>query len=169
MTSAGIFGPKLSGKTTLAKVLSKQYWQKAQIRSLVLDINNDGEEWGEHALVFSDEDKFWEAVWKTQKCVIIVDEGSTTISRDRSLIPVFTRMRHCLHTLIVVGHDGTDLLPIMRRQLDTVYLFRQPKSAAKIWAENFAQDGLLQTVSLKQYEFISFTSFGVLQRSKLKI
>lgn len=163
----GVFGPTVSGKTTLAIKISEQYWKQHQVRSLVLDPYEDT--WGEHALVFTDEDKFWEAVWKTRDSLVIVEESSTTIQRDKKLIPIFTRLRHNGHSLMVIGHSGMDLLPIMRQQLTTVYLFRQPKSAASVWAENFANDGLLQTMELSQYEFIHFESYGIPRKNKLKL
>lgn len=167
MHSAGIFGPKLSGKTTLAKYLSRQYWQKHKIRSLVLDINN--EQWGENAWVTDDNDKFWDAVWKTNNSLVLVDEASSTIKRDQTLIPVFTRLRHLNHKLIVIGHNGMNLLPIMREQFDTLYLFRQPEKAAKVWAETFTQTELLAAVNLQQHEFLHTQLFGKPKKMKLDL
>ena len=152
MVSAGIFGPKLSGKTTLAKKISLFYWRECQQRTLCLDINM--EKWGDHCLVIEDEEKFWSMVWQTKDCLIIVDEASSTINRDKSFIPVFTRLRHLRHRLVVIGHSGTNLLPAMREQLDTLFLFRQPEKAAEIWANTFTEKGLLQATELKQYEYI---------------
>lgn len=165
MYSAGIFGPKLSGKTTLAKYLSRQYWQRHKIRSLVLDINS--EQWGEQAWTTEDNDKFWDAVWKTSDSLVIVDEASSTIKRDQTLIPVFTRLRHLRHKLIVIGHNGMNLLPIMREQFDTLYLFRQPEKAAKVWAETFTQTELLEAVQLNQHEFLQTELFGKPRKFKL--
>lgn len=165
--SAGIFGPKLSGKTTLAKHLSREYWRKYKMRSLVLDINN--EEWGEQAWMTDNDDKFWEAVWKTKASLIIVDEASSTIKRDKTLIPVFTRLRHLNHKLIVIGHNGMNLLPIMREQFDTLYLFRQPESAAKVWSETFTQVELIQAVELNQHEFLSTQLFSKPVKRKLDL
>jgi hypothetical protein len=169
MMSGGVFGPKLSGKTTLAMHLSKQYWTKRQIRSIVLDINN--EPWGDHALVFKEgeEEKFWETVWNNKNFLIIVDEASSTIKRDKSLIPVFTRLRHLNHKLLVIGHNGINLLPIMREQFDTLYLFRQPEKAAKIWAETFTQKELIEAVDLQQHEFLQTQLFGKPKKLKLKL
>jgi hypothetical protein len=152
MTSCGIAGPKLSGKTTLAKHLCLEYWRREKVRSLVLDINND--KWPEGCLVMVDEDKFWEVVWKAKGCLVVVDEASTVIQRDKELIPVFTRMRHLQHRLIVICHSAADLLPQMREQFDTLYLFRQSKRSADIWAETFTQDRLNEASELGQYEFI---------------
>lgn len=158
MTNGGIFGPKLSGKTTLARALSKQFWQKEQRRTLVLDPHL--EPWGEHAKAFDNEDDFWKAVWNVQNCLVIVEEAAATIRRERSLVPVFTRLRHNNHKLLVIGHSGMDLLPVMRQQLDLIFLFRQPKSAATVWAETFTEDRLTQSTTLKQYQFIRCELYG---------
>jgi molybdopterin-guanine dinucleotide biosynthesis protein len=166
MINGGIFGPKLSGKTTLAKALSKQFWQQEQRRTLVLDPH--GEVWGEHAMVFTDEAKFWKAVWSVQNCLVIVEEAAATIRRERTLVPVFTRMRHNNHKLLVIGHSGMDLLPVMRQQLDMIFLFRQPESAAKVWSETFTEKGLLQSQELKQYEFIRCAMYHPPQKMKLQ-
>jgi len=157
MINGGIFGPKLSGKTTLAKKLSRDFFFREGRTCLVLDPHL--EEWGKHCHVTADEEKFWPVVWSKQHCLIIVEEVAATIRRERELVPVFTRMRHCHHKLVVIGHSGTDLLPVMRQQLDVIYLFRQPPSAAKIWAENFCQEGLLASTELRQYEFLRGTAY----------
>ncbi len=163
MTSAGIFGPKLSGKTTLARQLSVEYWRKNKMRSLILDPHL--ESWGGQAWVTDNEEKFWEAVWKTKNCLVIVEEAAATIRRERNLVPVFTRLRHREHKLIVIGHSGMDLLPVMRQQFDTIYLFRQPKSAAVVWSETMTEPGLIDAVELDQYEFI----YGRLYQTPVKI
>jgi hypothetical protein len=168
MTRAGIFGISLSGKTTLAKQISLQYFKKNKIESLVLDPHE--EVYGEHAKVFSDEELFWQAVWvEGEPKLIIVDEAAATIRRERDLVPVFTRLRHLKHKLIVVGHNGTDLLPVMRQQFDTLYLFRQPFKAAEIWADLFSNDGLLEAANLNQYEFIYCQLYNLCRKLKLTI
>ena len=146
--------------------LSRQYYVSQNMRSLVLDPH--AETWGGQALVLTDEAKFWETVWKTQNCLIIVEEAAATIRRERELVPVFTRLRHNKHKLLIVGHSGMDLLPVMRQQLDELYLFRQPQSAANVWAETFTQDGLLQAVNLKQFEFLHTRLYGEPRRLRLK-
>lgn len=167
MTSGGIFGPKLSGKTTLAKALSAQYWLRFRLRSLVLDIN--GENWGPHALVIHNESEFWPKVWQSRGGLVIVEEASTTIARNQELIPLFTRLRHSGHKLLVVGHSGMNLLPAMRQELDTLYLFRQPEDAAKMWARTFANPRLIEAGNLNQYEFLFMRSYGQPSRCRLKI
>lgn len=165
MTNGGIFGPKLSGKTTLARCLSVEYWKKYKIRTLVLDPHL--EPWGEQAWATNDEEKFWNAVWKCHRSLIVVEEAAATIRRERELVPVFTRMRHCSHKLLVIGHSGMDLLPVMRQQLDVLFLFRQPEQAAKIWASTFAETGLMAATELQQYEFLRCQLFKKPLKMKL--
>ncbi len=173
MESAGIFGPKLSGKTTLAKELSRQYWERSQRRSLVLDPNL--EEWGPHAWVTDDEEKFWSAVWKNsvfkpaKPSLVIVEEAAETINRDKGLTSVFTRLRHLNHKLIVIGHSGENLLPIMRQQLDTLYLFRQSPDDAERWARSMTQEGFLTAAELEQYEFLFGERFKPPVKRKLSL
>lgn len=154
MESAGIFGPKLSGKTTLAKELSRQYWLRSRRRSLVLDPNL--ENWGPWSWVTGDEEKFWRVVWKQtgKPSLVIVEEAAETINRDKGLTAVFTRLRHLNHKLIVIGHSGENLLPIMRQQLDTLYLFRQSPDDAERWARSMTQEGFLRAKELRQFEFL---------------
>lgn len=173
MESAGIFGPKLSGKTTLAKELSRQYWIKQHRRSLVLDPNL--EDWGTQAWVTDDEEKFWTQVWrqpvigKAKPSLVIVEEAAETINRDKGLIRVFTRLRHLNHKLIVIGHSGENLLPIMRQQFDTLYLFRQSPDDAERWARSMTQEGFLDAALLEQYEFLYGERFKPPVKRKLDL
>lgn len=154
-----ILGPTLCGKSTLGKSLSQQWWLKRRIKSLVLDIT-ESTDWGSQALVFSDQDSFWHAVWTSEGCLILCDEAAETINRRKDLIPVFTRMRHNRHSLIVMGHNGVSLLPIMRQQVSTIFLFRQSKKAAEIWVEEFVDERLFRCTTLNQYEFVQCHRFG---------
>lgn len=160
MINGGIFAPKLSGKTTLAIHLSAKFWRDESRPTLVLDPYLHENVWGKNAWVTADEDVFWQAVWKKENCLVIVDEASSTIKRERELIPVFTRLRHNQHKLLVIGHSAVDLLPEMRQQLDEVYLFRQSKKAAAIWAEQFTDERVLDSANLNQYEFLHVKLFN---------
>jgi hypothetical protein len=168
LTNGGIFGPKLSGKTTLAVQVSRLHWIRHRMRSLVLDpwLTN----FGPQAWVTKDEDAFWRATWSAKEgSLVIVDESTRMIARNQDLIPVFTELRHKHHKLLVIGHDGVNLLPIMRAQIDTLYLFRSTKKAATIWAENFTQDGLLEAMQLGQHEFLFTVSYGRPRRFRLQL
>lgn len=166
MENAGIFGPSKSGKTTLAKALSAEFWRTKKLKSIVLDPHLD-KDWGAHALVFADEVKFWSVVWASDHCVVIVEEATQTINRNQDLNKVFTAIRHNYHSLIVVGHNGTSLLPIMRQQLEKLYLFLHSPKAAKIWVEETACQDLFQATTLNQYEFLYYKRFTPVRKLKL--
>lgn len=162
---AGIFGPSQSGKTTLAKALSAEYWNAHKIKSLVLDPWL--EDWGKHAVVMADEEKFWASVWASTHCLVIVEEATQTINRDRDLTKVFTAIRHQHHKLIVVGHSGSSLLPVMRQQLETLFLFLQSQKSAQIWVEETACPDLIQATTLGQFEFLHYQRFKPVKRLRL--
>lgn len=157
MHRGGIFGPSLSGKSTLAKQLSITYWQQFKMFSIVLDPTR--QQWGPHAKVFTDEALFWQTVWSSKRCLVIVEESSETINRNADLIPVFTRLRHEFHVLLVVGHSGASLLPVMRQQFDTLFLFLQSKKSARDWAEDACCEDLRSATTLKQYEFLHYQRY----------
>ena len=169
MIRGGIFGISLSGKTTLAKHLSAGYFHKGNLNSLVLDPHE--ENYGEHAEVLGieNEDLFWQKVWEAeQPYLVIVDEASATLRREREMVPVFTRLRHKKHRLLVLGHKSTDLLPVMREQLDTLYLFRQSATSADEWADLFGEKELISCSNLSQYEYIFCQLYGKPKKCLLK-
>jgi hypothetical protein len=151
--NAGIFGMIQSGKTTLAKKISLYYAGTGR-PTLVLDPQDTI--WGAHATKFglSQEKEFFEAAWKNQNCLIVVDEAAATIRRERELIPIFTRLHHNGHRILVVGHGGADLLPTMRRQLNQIFLFRQSADEAREWAREFTQESVFQSAQLMQFQYL---------------
>lgn len=157
MIVGGIFGPKKSGKTTLARHLAVQYWELEGRRSLVLDPNNS--DWPDCCLQLPSEEIFWNTCWRTKNCLIICDDAAASIARDGDLTDVFTRINHNGHKLLVVGHNGTNLLPTMREQMDVLYLFRATPKAAGYWYDVFGQEEILQSNQLKRYEFLHIENY----------
>lgn len=170
MKRISIAGASECGKTTLAIHLSKAYWKNLKIPSLVLDPWKNENQWGGQAWVTTDEDKFWDAVWSREGHLVIVDEASSMIARDRELIPVFTKIRHQKHTLIVICHDATDLLPTMRRNLNEIFLFCQPAKAIPMWQQDLpTMRGLEGASSLQKFEFLHCKAFEAAKPLKLKL
>lgn len=161
----GIFGPSECGKTTLAIQLSREFFRKDGMKSLVLDPYKDN--WGEHAMVISDSDQFWAAVEASTHCVVIIDEATFTIDRNRDLTKFFTSIRHNFHKLIVCGHAGSNLLPIMRQQLETLCLFFTDEDSAKVWAKVTGRKELLEAINLQQFEFLFYRRFQPVKKVKL--
>lgn len=172
MEQIGVFGPSKSGKTTLVKALCREFYRQKHLKTIALDPHRDkpGQPpWGPHAVVFTDEKQFWETVWASKHCVVAVDEATQTIARDKDKENVFTAIRHNFHHLIVIGHNGTSLTPIMRQQLEVLFLFLQSTKAAKIWIEETACEDLIQCVRLGRYEFIRYARFEPVTKHKLAV
>ncbi len=164
MIVGGIFGPKKSGKTTLARKLAESYWHKENRSSLVLDPNLD--DWptccwqpptGTHAA--EREEIFWHTVWSTQNHLIICDDAANSIDRNPELNDIFTRINHNGHKLLVIGHSGVNLLPQHRQQLDIVYLFRNTQESGKWWYDVFGYKECLAINSLQRYQFLQVEQY----------
>ncbi len=164
----GCFGRGYSGKTFLNKHLSRQYWNSAGVKSIVLDPNMETD-WGPQAFVTNDEEKFWDMVWKKETgCALFVEEAAESIARDRDKTGLFTRVRHRGHRLHVSGHSGTNLTPEQRGQLHVLYLFQQSAKGAKIWEETFMDTRIAECVNLAQYEFLYCRLWGDNGRNLVK-
>jgi hypothetical protein len=157
MKLGGIFGTTLCGKTTLAVELSRNYFTQKGIRTLALDPHRAN--WGKGGWGTTNEEEFWRVVWARRGHLVIVEDASLTINRDRGLMPLFTQIRHNEHRLLIVGHSGSDLLPGMRKQFDTVYLFQQDKDSIKEWKKIFPKGEIDRAFSLEQYHFLRVRSF----------
>lgn len=160
----GVFGPGQSGKTTLVKAMVKAL-AKEGFKSMAIDPN--GEDWGPDTEVFTNPELFFAEAWKRERMILVIEEATETINRDKGLTSLFTRIRHRGHKLIVVGHSGTNLLPIMREQIHFLHLFRQSPQAAALWAETFADERIMEATTLAQYEFLRCINFGAKNRQHL--
>lgn len=147
----GIFGRRLSGKTTLTIAVCRGSHANNGRLSVVLDPKMHEHVWGPHCYVTNAREKW---LWKWQhpqcrNCNIVWEESATTIKRDADLVDVFTaKAGERGHRLIVTGHSGSSLLPVMREQLTELMLFRQSRREAEMWAEQFADDKILAACSL---------------------
>ncbi|OAM87573.1 ATP-binding protein [Termitidicoccus mucosus] len=161
----GIFGPSLCGKTYAAIMLSLALWRQERRRSIVLDPN--GSDWGPHAIVFRDMDRFLAFLWRHRNCAVFIDEATLTIDRGVEFTDLFTRVRHAGHILHIMGHRATVLLPIQRDQFGKLLLFRQSPGSAKIWGEEWAEPRMVEATELKKYEFLYCVKFGAPDGSHL--
>ena len=170
----GIFGPGLCGKTTLAKSIAVDGWRLGRRKSIVLDPNlaidpSAKNQWGPAAFVTADVELFRRVFWAEKGCLAFIEESSEMIDRDRSQTGFFTRGRHNGHKIIVCGHTGSSMLPVQREQLQTLMLFRQPKSSAKVWAELHAEPRIFQCTELRQYEFLYCRLYSPPEKRKLTL
>lgn len=167
MKRGGAFGTTECGKSTLARELSRQYYKLHGIRSLIWDPHV--EHWGKHAFVTADFDEFDRMVWARRGDLVIIEDASMTVERNRDLTPYFTAIRHQEHRIFVCGHGASDLLPTMRKQLDTLYLFQQDEDSVKDWKKIFPKGGVEAAILLDQYEFLHVRPFVPSQKMKLTV
>lgn len=143
----GIFGRRLSGTTTLAIRVCLGSRRVEGRYSVVLDPKIGQHTWGEHCSVTNDRAK-WLSTWQhpqCRNCNIVWEESATTIKRDAEFVDVFTaKAGERGHRLIVTGHSGASMLPVMREQLTELFLFRQSRNEAEKWAEQFADERIAQ-------------------------
>jgi hypothetical protein len=166
----GIFGQSESGKTTLAQALSIGFWERLQIKTLVLVVQeHELPSWAKlrHATTYLSEKQFWRAVWDQTGKVVIIEDAVLSVDRKKDLRPVFTTLRHNEHRTIVVGHHGSELLPLMRQNIQELYLFRQPDDVAKDWAHDMVDEGLREASTLDQYEYLHCVRWKGTTRERL--
>jgi hypothetical protein len=162
----GIFGASESGKSTLAKKIAWHFYRTERRPAIVLDPVSKSY-WGNHARVFTNEPAFWQYIFKTKNCLIVVDDASVTINRDGDLNGVFTTLRHQGHKLLVIGHSAGNLLPQMRDQLQRIFLFLQNEDSVKKWSNVFPTADLLPATRLKQFEFLTVANYSPPERFML--
>ena len=161
----GIFGPGECGKTYAGMELLRQRWILFRRRAIVLDLNRAA--WPAHCLVFPDRDKGLAFAWREQGCDLVIDDATGQIYRDPAQNDLFTRIRHQHHTLFVLGHTATMLLPLQRDALGTLLLFRQSPVAIQTWVNEWAEPRIEQAALLKRYEFLLCKKFGAPDGSHL--
>jgi hypothetical protein len=171
-----VAGASECGKTTLAIHFSRAMWTQHRVASLVLDPRKNKNNWGPQAWVTSDPETFFAAVWRRRGDFVILDEGSSTIARDKKLIPMFTQIRHQNHHLLVVCHNATNMLPDMRENLNELYLFPQTEDSTELWIRSLPlMRGIRQATvkedhcELAQYEFVRCRNYQDGEKLKLKI
>lgn len=166
MAHVGIFGPTMSGKTTLAQHLAREMLRQG-VAVLVLD--PFGERWP-CTWQTDDRARFLTKAKSSRRCALFLDEAGATVAREDDAEWLFTRSRHWGHRLHCIGQSGTQLTPLMRGQISTLFLFRASRRVAELWAEEFAVDGIASAVDLSQFEFLRATRFPpAVVRSRLAL
>lgn len=163
MLHAGIFGPTLCGKTTLAMGLCRQFEARG-IRCLVLDPYNAN----------------WPATWQTRHisefirkakqsrgCALFADEAGQIDLRNPEHEWILTGSRHWGHVCHIIGQTGTQLSPLGRSSITRLYLFRSTPETADYWRAVFIDDRIRQATTLARFEFIAAEMFGDVRRCKL--
>lgn len=166
----GIFGPTRSGKTTLARSLAAEY--RAQGRA-VLVCDPLGIAWPAATWQTTSPSALMAKAQASRNCCLFIEEASLSIARDRSLSWFFVAAGNPAaggHVTHIIGQDGASLLPAMRQQLATVYLFRCHPDFAGTWARQFAQPEVESLApTLEKFEFLQVRAFESARRLRLTL
>jgi hypothetical protein len=161
-----IVGMTESGKSTLAKLLAKQ-WKKSGLPIAVLD-----------PLAYPD----WPCDFHTsrpenflrhlkthkEKAWAIIDEGGVAIGRyNEAMNWCFTTSRHIGWNVLVITQGVTQLPPIVRGQCSGVFLFQCANTNWQILAEEFNRPELVSLSRLGKGEFLFIPRFGEILKGRV--
>lgn len=163
-----IIGMTMSGKTTLAKELSKKY-SAAGIQCVVLDHMRDPGWSAAH--VFSDADEFLDYVRdpaRCLRCALFVDESGQTLDKnDKRYRWLTTTSRHHGHRCHIIGQRAESIDRTTRSQCATLAAFNLSLPDAKQYARDFNAPELLECPTLTQGEYILKRLYSPAVRGKL--
>lgn len=151
MPHAAIIGMTTSGKSTLAKRLCEEF-NRAGIATLALIKPNEPypAKWQT-----SDADKFLKKFWESRGCAVFLEMADAAVEKsDTRFHEVFSRGRHNGHRCFYVSQRHAQVHPCIRENCEHLYLFRVSNNSAKIWAEEFADDGIYQATTAQRYHFV---------------
>jgi len=153
----GICGVSGTGKTSLAKELSREY--KTQGWG-VLVYDPTADDWGNVDLVTSDKKLFAEAYFSSKNCRVFIDE-CTELDRnkDKAFLYMATRGRHYGHLNYFIAQRWKMIPRNMRSQCSRVFTFKQSDEDAKELAQDIGNIELKNANGLGRGEYIFATSF----------
>lgn len=154
-----------SGKTTLMReiaTLAKSHGHGV----LVLDPN-----WGQWDCDYLTDDltKFMRVAKASRRCLLVMDECGESIARDPTAVWLATRARHWGHLSFFGMHSWTQLLPVIRNQCTTAYVFSQSVEDSAALARHFNDRLIASAAELKQGEFIHKEPFLPAKIKKLDL
>ena len=160
-----ILGMTMSGKSTLAKSLVRQY-QAAGIKCGVLDPLNDP---GWRAdFQTSDPDEFLRRFWLSERCAWFIDEAGESVGRfDLAMMKTATRGRHLGHRVHYVSQRGTQINRTVRDQCSSLFLFTTSLEDSKVHANEWNKPELRDACSLPQGHYFYTDRFSPLVRAAL--
>jgi hypothetical protein len=160
-----ILGTSESGKTTLAKMLARQY-KRAGMGVLVLDPLMDPQ-W-QADFMTSDEEQFLKRFWASRNCFAFMDEGGDSVGRfNTAMQKTATRGRHWGHSCHYITQRATQLAPIVRDQCRHLFAFALSRKDGETLAADFLCDDLLNVHALGQGDYIHVERFGGVQRGNV--
>ena len=156
-----ICGTTMSGKTTLAREMARQY-ARAKVPVVVLDelVDPGWVEAGARHVTDSPEE-FLEIFWNGRNYAVFIDEAGDSVGRyDAAMARTATRGRHWGHRVHYITQRPSQLARTVRAQCAEVYAFALEKGDAETLAAEYLQDALLECPRLAQGEYVHAIRFG---------
>lgn len=157
-----VTGASLSGKSTLAKKLAALHTASGR-RVIVLDELMDPE-WvsiSGAVLVTDNQEEFLAALWANRNLTFVIDEAGDSVGRyNKAMSKTATRGRHWGHIGIYITQRPAMLDTNVRGQCGHAYAFVNDEDSAEALAKAFLNKKLLDTVNLRQGEYIHAVRFG---------
>lgn len=151
-----------SGKTTLAIRLAS--FERARGYSVfVLDPLKD-KRW-QADLITSSTKQFMKSATQSRNCSLFLDESGETVGRyNEEMFWLATRARHFGHVSHFISQRATQLAPLVRDQCSHLFLFRVSNPDAKVLADSWSNESLLEASKLDKFHFIYLQRFGKASR-----
>ena len=147
-----------SGKTTLAKMLARQYKKKG-IGILVLDPLRDPG-W-DADFITDDPDEFIKVFFGSRRCMVFIDEAGENVGRfDTAMVKTATKGRHWGHSVNYLTQRATLVSLTVRDQCRNLHLFASGFKDCKMLENEFNSPDLLNAPGLKVGEFYSTSKHG---------
>lgn len=166
MTHCLIIGQTLSGKSTLARRLSRHYASKG-VPSLIYDPIGESV-WRQCGEAHKDFAAYMEAVKSKTRCALFVDEaGMCYADNGRDMLPLATSIRHYGHRTHFITQRFTGIPPTMRDQCAYLYLFATSNADGEILAKEWNCPELANCNTLGVGHFIRLKRLGRASRGRL--
>lgn len=153
-----VVGITESGKTSLCKKLAAEHIREGYA---VLVLSKIWDEWPKGTLLFDDQEEFLRVFWASEKCMVFIDEGKSTVGRyNDAMIETAVQGRHWGHSCYYAAQRATMMSKDVREQCTQAYIFKQGPTDAKALVEEFAIEGIIEASKLKKGECLWVKKFG---------
>lgn len=162
-----MIGKTNTGKTLLSKHIARGLKSEGY-GILVLDGMGD-KEWLEVADFYTtDAAEFRMIAERSSNCFLFIDEaGMFCKLHDEENYWFATQARHWGHSSFFISQRGVQIAPTVRYQCTRLFLFSCSKTDAKVLADEFGEDELLNATRLEKLEFYRAGNFIECSRHNL--
>lgn len=165
MSHSLILGMTESGKSTLAKRLSKDFLDRGWHVVLYDPLNDTGWSYSYKAKDIWD---ILNYLRQAEKCMVFIDEAGTICGHyDKQAMWLATQSRHWGHNVFFISQRCKQIAPTVREQCSFLFLFSTSKKDSEELANEFNRDELRTSNTLKQGEYFYVQKHGELKKLKL--